>query len=188
MEQGVQINAELFGKLFVENKERFKTIARSYVRDDAFAEDIVLDCFASFWDKRHEIQIKTSPEQYILKSIKNRCLNHLRDLDNHKNVHMPSILMTDLQILESNLTDKIFEVEAERIFNRFIKDLPSLTRDIFLSSRMEDLTYEQIALKYGISQRKVKREVQSVLQGIRIALADYLPVLSALAASRFFLH
>lgn len=39
------------------------------------------------------------------------------------------------------------------------------------------MTYDEIAAQYGVSPRKVKREIQRVLADIRIALQDYLPLL-----------
>ena len=55
--------------------------------------------------------------------------------------------------------------------------MPEMTRQIFFSSRFEDLTYEEIAAKYNVSPRKVKREIQSVLSMMRKSLKDYLPAL-----------
>lgn len=54
--------------------------------------------------------------------------------------------------------------------------MPKETRDIFMSSRFEDLTYNEIAEKYGISPRKVKREIQNALEILRTSLKDYLPL------------
>ena len=63
------------------------------------------------------------------------------------------------------------------IFRKFLADLPEMSLNIFLSSRFEDLTYEEIARKYGVTPRKVKREIQKALEKLRGSLKDYLPVL-----------
>ena len=42
---------------------------------------------------------------------------------------------------------------------------------------MEGLTYNEIAERYGVTPRKVKRDIQKVLEIMRISLKDYLPVL-----------
>ena len=68
-----------FGKLFIKHRNGFIAIARSYVRDQAVAEDIVSECFTTFWDRRDCVELKISPEAYILRSVKNRCLNWMRD-------------------------------------------------------------------------------------------------------------
>lgn len=41
----------------------------------------------------------------------------------------------------------------------------------------DDLTYKQIAEKYNVTPRKVKREISKVLRSIRDVLKDYLPAL-----------
>ncbi len=43
-----------------------------------------------------------------------------------------------------------------------------------MSSRFEDLTYEEIAQKYGVTTRKIKREIQKALEELRDSLGDYL--------------
>lgn len=175
-----------FGKLFVKHRNGFIAIARSYVRDQAVAEDIVSECFTAFWDKRDNIELKTSPEAYILRSVKNRCLNWMRDnsriilaegsIDPDVNMRVRTML-SEISILESGEMDDIFSAEVEGIFRKFLADLPELSLNIFLSSRFDDLTYEEIAQKYGVTPRKVKREIQKALEKLRGSLKDYLPVL-----------
>lgn len=180
------INPMAFGKLFMEYHDRYVAIARSYVRDEAAAEDIVSECFTTFWDRRGSIELKSSPEAYILKSVKNRCLNWLRDNSRLLNAEGPMdpevnakvrAMLSEIAVIENNEMGDIFSSEVEGIFRRFLDDIPDLSRDIFLSSRFEDLTYDEIAAKYGVSPRKVKREIQKALEILRASLKDYLPIL-----------
>lgn len=179
------INPQDFGKLFMKYRDSYVAIARSYVRDLAVAEDIVSDCFATFWDKRESIDLRTSPEAYILRAVKNRCLNWLRDnakfvqtegpLDPETNLKIKSML-SEISILESPSMADLFGSEVEAIFKDFLSEMSDLPRGIFLSSRFEDLTYDEIALKYNVTPRKVKREIQKALEKLRSCLKDYLPV------------
>lgn len=148
------INPLDFGKLFMKYKDSYIAIARSYVRDLAVAEDIVSESFTTFWDKRENIDIKTTPEAYILRAVKNRCLNWLRDnskivlaegsIDPDTNLRIKSML-SEISVLESPDMADVFSSEVETIFRKFLADMPELSRDIFISSRFEDLTYEEIA-------------------------------------------
>ena len=156
------------------------------------AEDIVSESFTTFWDKRENIDIKTSPKAYILRSVKNRCLNWLRDnskivlaegsIDPDTNLRIKSML-SEISVLESPDMADVFSSEVENIFRKFLADMPELSRDIFISSRFEGLTYEEIAEKYNVTPRKVKREIQNALEKLRSCLKDYLPVLLLLIAS-----
>lgn len=180
------INPMAFGKLFMEYHDRYVAIAKSYVRDEAAAEDIVSECFTTFWDRRGSIELKSSPEAYILKSVKNRCLNWLRDnsrllnaegsMDPDLNTKMKARL-SEISVIENDEMGSIFSSEVEIIFRRFLDGIPDLSRNIFLSSRFEDLTYDEIAAKYGVTPRKVKREIQKALEILRASLKDYLPLL-----------
>lgn len=181
----LQLSPTDFGKLFISHRNSFIAIAKSYVRDQAVAEDIVSECFTTFWDKREGIDIQTTAEAYIVKSVKNKCLNHLRDhsrtisAENSSNPdlrrHINTIL-TEMSILESDEMDAIYSSEVQHIFRRFLADMPELTLNIFMSSRFENLTYEEIAQKYGVTPRKVKRDIQKTLEKLRIELKDYLPL------------
>ena len=181
----LQLSPTDFGKLFISHRNSFVAIARSYVRDQAMAEDIVSECFTTFWDKRESIDIQTTPEAYIVRSVKNKCLNHLRDhsrtvsAENSPSpdlAHRINTILTEMSILESGEMDAIYSSEVQNIFRRFLADIPELTLNIFISSRFEDLTYEEIARKYGVTPRKVKREIQNTLEKLRIELKDYLPL------------
>ena len=175
-----------FSRLFTRYREPFVGIAASYLHDRAAAEDIVADCFTRLWDKRCDLQLTEKPEAYLLASIKNRCLNHLRDKAAHlrieQKMHEDSYraLMTEIDILDGQDMALLFRDDVQRIFDDFMRQLPPISRNIFYSSRFEDLTYAEIAEKYGVTPRKVKREIQKVLDIMRVSLKDYLPIIGLL--------
>lgn len=178
-----EITSQEFGQLFLKYRDRFITIARSYVRDEVAAEDIVAESFTVFWDSRKEIDIATVPEAYILQMVKNRCINYLRDKANRlriqQKMHEDSYkaIMAEIGVLGKDELGLIFRSDIATIFKNLLDSIPESTRDIFLASRFENLTYNEIAEKYGVSPRKVKREIQHVLEIMRISLKDYLPLL-----------
>ncbi len=192
---GNNISAQEFGQLFMRYRDNFIAVARSYVRDEVVAEDIVAESFTNFWDSRSRIDIRTIPEAYILHMVKNRCLSYLRDRANRMRIlqqmHEDSYkaIMAEIGVLGKDETGLIFQSDIAAIFNKLLATVPDSTRDIFLASRFGNLTYNEIADKYGISPRKVKREIQRVLGIMRISLKDYLPVmvilLSMMAGTKY---
>lgn len=185
------ISAQEFGQLFLRYRDKFVSIAMSYLRDEVAAEDIVSECFTNFWDMRDRIEITTVPEAYILQSVKNKCLNYLRDKSTRMRIqqqmHSDSYraVMAEIGVLGKNEFGIIFRSDIAAIFKKMMDEMPESTRRIFFSSRFEDLTYNEIAAKYGVSPRKVKREIQHVLEIMHISLRDYLPliVISIILAS-----
>ena len=180
---GNNISAQEFGQLFMRYRDNFIAVARSYVRDEVVAEDIVAESFTNFWDNRSRIDIRTIPEAYILHMVKNRCLSYLRDRANRMRIlqqmHNDSYkaIMAEIGVLGKDETGLIFQSDIAAIFQRLLATVPESTRDIFLASRFDNLTYNEIAEKYGVSPRKVKREIQHVLGIMRISLKDYLQVM-----------
>lgn|SRR3546814_6311365 len=51
--------------------------------------------------------------------------------------------------------------------------LPKQTRDVFLMHRFDDLPYDRIAHRLGISEKAVEREIARTLCAIRKAREDY---------------
>ncbi len=174
------ISCQEFSNLYTKYRGRFCSIARSYVRDNIIAEDIVDESFTNFWDNREQIRLTEIPEVYILQSIKNRCLNHLRDQTNHMRIHQQmqesayKAMMMDINFLVHNNMGILFENEIRNIFVNRLRNCSELSRSIFISSRFQDLTYDEIAAKYNVSPRKVKREIQKMLEILRKELKDYL--------------
>lgn len=184
MNDSVKITAKEFGDLFSRFKGKYISIALSYVRNIEVAEDIVSESFTAFWDNRHRIELKTIPEAYILQSVKNRCLNHLRDkavrmrAEEQIQTNTYKAMMVDIEFLSSEDLSFLFHSEIVRIFKDFLSTLPDQTRDIFVDSRFRGLTYNEIAMKYGVTPRKVKRDIVNVLHQLRVDLKDYIPIIT----------
>lgn len=183
---GNELSPQEFGRLFSRYRDKFISIARSYVRDELTAEDIVAESFTNFWDSRGKIVIDTVPEAYIMQMVKNKCLNYLRDKANRMRIQQQmhedsyKAIITEIGVLGKDETGLIFRSDVAAIFRKLLATVPESTREIFLASRFESLTYNEIAEKYGVSPRKVKREIQHVLEIMRTSLKDYLPLLLVL--------
>ena len=181
-----EITAHEFGRLFMQYREKFISIARSYTRDEMAAEDIVAESFTNFWDNRRKIDLQTLPEAYILQTVKNRSLNWLRDrttkmrAEQNMQGNAYRAMVAEINVLDSTDMGLIFRSDIEKIFRNCLDTLPETTRRIFLASRFENLTYQEIAERYGFSQRKVKRDIQNALSIMRESLKDYLAVLAIL--------
>ena len=179
---GSDITSQEFGDFYIGNREKFISIAQSYVRDRQAAEDIVGEVFALLWSKRQSIGISSSLEAYVLRAVKNRALNYLRDVihkmekDNRIDSEQYNAMLVDTDILASDSLGFILHSEVSEIFNKILSDMPERTRKIFLASCFNGKTYSEIADYFGVTERIVKRDIQATLKDLRTALKDYLPV------------
>lgn len=183
------ITSDLFDRLYADYKPKYTVIARSYVHDNHIAEDLVTDSFVYYWENRERLQLEGSPQAYILGIVKKKCLMYLRDLKIHQKAQQNIYkfaqweIQQDIAVLEDcELTKRLFTSEVAAIFQSRLVSLPEITRKVYLSNRDDNLTYQEIAQKYNLSQRQVNREMQRALSSLRVALKDYLPVILIAAA------
>lgn len=168
------LDKRLFEQLFREHFKELCNFAKFYVNDQDAAKDIVQEIFINLWNKRDSITSEKSVKSYLYSSVKNRCLNWIRD---HKKFRS---YVLDIEIEDH---DSIFErdnLESREIRRRieFAMDkLPDRCREIFELSRYEELKYKEIAEKLGLSIKTVEVQVSKALKILRLELKDLLTIL-----------
>lgn len=170
-----------FEDLYNQYRQRFVVIARRYVRNSMVAEDIVAESFISFYSKCATLPADTNIPSYILTIVRNNCLNYLHAQQLHLRIDQQAasdqarMVNANIRSLQSCNPEKLFANEIHSIVIEAIRKMPDLTRIVFVKSREEGKTYEQIALECGISVRRVTSEMQKALAALRQALKDYMP-------------
>lgn len=172
--QHISVEHSSFEVLFKSNFKRLYAYALTLLRDDSHAEEIVQNVFYKIWEKKGKIDIQTSVTAYLYRSVYNDCLNYLK----HRKVKAAYALHTSLsQKSESdNATSKVQLSELQQKLDAALYDLPEQCRTIFQMSRFEDLKYQEIAARLGISVKTVENQMGKALRILRTKLADYLPV------------
>lgn len=172
-----------FNKLFSSYRKRFIRFAQTYVRDDAIAEDYVIDALVYYWENRHKLTPDTNVPAYILTIIKHKCLNYLQrkklqeEIEQQMRSHAEWELNTRIATLEACEPNEIFSKETQTILKRAINNLPERTREIFIMSRIQSVPHKEIALKMGMTTKGVEFHIAKALKKLRIELKDYLPAL-----------
>lgn len=181
--ESVAMTTAEFGRLFATWRARFEAIACRYVRSAAVAEDLVSDSFMSFWENRGRIPADANLQAYILIIVRNKCRDWLRAQSLHAKIEQEvyelrrRVLAADIRSLQAFNPEEIFSEEVAAIVRQSLDRLPELTRDVFIARRFEEMSYKEIAEKYGITVRRVEFELEKAVKQLRVALKDYLPVL-----------
>lgn len=181
--ESVAMTTAEFGRLFATWRARFEAIACRYVRSAAVAEDLVSDSFMSFWENRGRIPADANLQAYILitsatnastgcapKACMPRSSRRCTSFGGR-------VLAADIRSLQAFNPEEIFSAEVAAIVRQSLDRLPELTREVFVARRFEELSYKEIAEKYGITVRRVEFELEKAVKQLRVALKDYLPVL-----------
>lgn len=190
------LTAEEFDKLF-NDKERFVRIAYSYVNDIEVATDITTDGFMYLWEHRDKLDIDINIKGYIYNYIRTRCISFLRKRKSMIKAHS-ELYRKELWRIESGintlsneeLIDKLFESEIVEIYRRELAKMPVLTRNVFMASRLENMTYFQIAQKFNLTVRQVTSEIQRqsvascAVERLPVGCRRHLPLLDGIGVTR----
>ena len=164
-------------------KQHYKvlcTFAYSYVNDSFVAETLVSDIIFNIWEKREFLSINKSLRAYLMKAVKNSCINYLDHLERqHKLKQSVSIFMKrrEASFHEQDYYPmcSLLEKELEDQIMASVSSLPKLTREIYQMSRNEGLKYEEIARIKNITIDIVKYHIRLSLNKLRRDLKGYLP-------------
>lgn len=154
-------------------KYAYKVVADSYA-----ARSIVNDVIFSLWRNRYTLEIQHL-RSYLLRAVRNRCLNFLIEEKRRNNLH-PNLPENQDLLFESTSThtddtpmDYLLAKELDVKIIASIAGMPAQTRQIFLLSRSGNLKYHEIAKELNISVDVVKYHIKQALQSLRKDLQEY---------------
>ncbi len=164
-----------FYNLYERYSKRLYGFVLQYVKVDTDAEEIVQEVFIKIWGKRKTIDVYSSFESFLFTIAYNATMSLLR-----KRVTENKYLAYLQSIQQVNETT---EQTAELYFNELNEKLKSLLNEltprqneIFLLSREEGLTHEQISQKLHISVNTVKKHISNILSFLKTHLNNDLIV------------
>lgn len=148
------------------------------VRDSFQAENIVDDAFFHLWEIRGGLEIHSSLKSYLFASVRNRCLNYLASSVRRKYADMTDeeydmVLNSLSAISKDDIYGRLFEDELRECLMKELGGMSSQCREVFVKSRFEGLTYNEIAQQMNISVNTVKYHLKNALSVLRSGLGKY---------------
>jgi RNA polymerase sigma-70 factor (ECF subfamily) len=156
--------------------------AYQYVSDIFMSESFVNDVIFHLWEQRASITIHTSLKEYLVKSVINRCIRHIEKEERMQYIDDASIHRID-EYRQLNDQDSghpendLLLNDLKEAYRKALTLLPEECRETFRLSRMEELSYPEIADKLNISVNTVKYHMKNALATLRELLKDYLTLL-----------
>ena len=163
-------NPSIFQVIFNEYYPVLTVFARKFLADHDMAKEVVQDMFVQFYEKRESLNIQTSLKSYLYQSVRNGCLNMIKQDKTHQK-HHEEILKSGQEDIE--WTDQMEQAELEQKVYNIIADLPPRCRQVFLLSRQEDLSNREISEKLNISIRTVETQISKALKILRIEIDSF---------------
>lgn len=78
-----------------------------FLHDASLSEEVVDDAIFYLWEHRSEVEITYSLRSYLMKSVRNRCLNELNSLAHREELHFSSFsLPGNMEFLDALFIEK----------------------------------------------------------------------------------
>ena len=126
------------------------------------AEDIAQDTFLKLWETRNRID-KRTVKAYLYTIAQNITINQQK-----RNTLKYKFQKKPTADRDFDTPEKLAEMqEYESKLNHVIAMLPDGGREVFLMNRLEDMTYNQIAERLGLSVKAIEKRMSKVLKILR---------------------
>ncbi len=140
-------------KLFRDNYNALCVYALHYVDDIDIAEDIVMEQFVKLAEKNDSTHTIMHPDRYMYLMIRNACI----DFQKVKGYSMYNMEIPD--VIDDNIDDIREICEREARLWKQIDKLPPACKNILLMCKRDNMKYQEIADKLGISVKTVEAQI-----------------------------
>ena len=145
-----------FDELYYRYLPKLLGFAYKYLCDEQEAEETVQIIFIKIWEKRKNLDDTKNFKSYLFQSVKNQLLNKLRE--RKKNCTIEEI-PEKYCISPENVFETLTYQELENATTKLIKDLPKTQQKVFVLSKIDGLSHDEIASKLNLSRRTVEHHI-----------------------------
>lgn len=161
---------EAYSYLFSRYYKDLVLYGGTIIQDQEICEDIVQNLFLHIWENREIIKIE-SLKSYLLKSVKNSCLDEIK---HNKIINEHTDFIIRQNSLESNSTEEyILFSEVNTKLLEAIEKLPEDEKITFKMSRIKEIKYQQIADELNVSVRTVEVRISKSIKHLKEMLKDF---------------
>ncbi|MBO9732108.1 MAG: RNA polymerase sigma-70 factor [Chitinophaga sp.] len=162
------------------------SLALSFLKSPALAEDTLQEVFVKLWLKRESIHEWKDFRAYFMTMVRHEIINTMRQ---GKRQLLIRDLHAGVDAVEAAPPEALLHSkETIALLQNAVNTLPVKQREVFLLSRTNGLTHDQIAAQMQLSKKTVANLITLALNQIREYLNQqgYLIELLLVAACLFF--
>lgn len=141
------------------------------------AEDIVLETFQKFWERRNDFSTIVNVRAFLYVTVRNNCLNYLRS-NTRLQKRTTELAYQQADKFERNAENYIIETEFITLLYTKINNLPKKCRKVFQLKFIKGLSVCEIAGQLNISEHTVRNHIAYSLKLLRNALGSQLLMIS----------
>jgi len=161
-----------FDVLFDRYWKKLYQSALARVRDKEVAQDIVQEIFIKLWDRRGELDIKTSFQNYLLNAVRFNVISHYRSKKVTEANLQSALDRVDILVGSAHSLSDYFELE--KVLENAIAQMPEMLRKVY-QLRSKNLSVKDIAGELDLADQTVKNYITEASRRLRISVAKKYP-------------
>lgn len=139
-------------------------LAMLILRDEDASRDIVHDVFELLLNSG----LTDVSDQYLLRAVRNRCLNHLRGLSTKERI-LEVYALDEKEIADEEWPD---DETIAKIYETVANDLTDACRRVVELRFTDGKSYKEIAVELGISEVSVYKHLRHAIDVLRSKLSQ----------------
>jgi RNA polymerase sigma-70 factor (family 1) len=156
-------NILAFNALYKGYSNRLYRFAYGYLKSKGEAEELVQEVFLKIWDKRKDLKEELSFRSFLFTIAFNMIRRHFRT-----KVQLNKYFQTLKSEDQDNITVQNINYNSlHKYITELVDLLPDRRREIFIKSRFEGLSIQEIARELNISHKTVENQLSDAIKFIR---------------------
>lgn len=156
--------------LYLAHRDELQAYLQRQVRCRETAADLTQDAFIRLSEQVGRSRIANF-RAYLFSSVRNLLVDHLRREKHRKGEDVDSEQLETLGEASPSLEREVIAQQELERMQQVVQTLPQRCREVFLLSRLEGLTYEQIGERLGISPKTAFSHMVRALELIKQGMA-----------------
>lgn len=165
----VQDEKKWFKAIFDEHHDYIRNYLYYLSGDAELSDDLVQDVFLTIWEKRESVK-RESILPFLFTIARHLYFKSHR----RKAIHLKFFSNWEEPAKEVSADFSMELKEFDQRLQSAISNLPEKTRTAFLLSRMDDLSYAEIAQRFGLSVKAIEKHISKAKKILREKLGHNL--------------
>jgi RNA polymerase sigma-70 factor (ECF subfamily) len=158
-----------FDMLFTEYYPRVKSFLFGFVKDRETASDLAQDIFFKVWVNRENLSRIASFKAYLFRMARNMVYDYFEHIDVMEKYGLEQ---QEHEERSYSMEEEIYARELTLLIDIIVDRMPPQRKRIFIMSRKEGLSNEEISGILKINKRTVENHITQALQDIRKELMN----------------